>query len=558
MRRWLGGMMAFLLSLGAAAGAAAVPVDCGPAPDVKCLAGEIFTLAKTLPEDDGFRRHVAFAEQELAPGDLKTALEYVVWDNPDPSPWEDVEWMARAGRFDAAIKKAQQRTAPVERLGGLLAVAEHKLNKNDKVAAQKIVEDVERQLPSIAGDSDDYADSIPRTAGELWARLGQTDRATRLIRGTSAVTTLLAIAAKYPSAVSLREQAWREAERANEPYDWQFLVEDAISRGNQAEISRAAKRASDRIGSGQPDSVVSLARVVLSAGLSDVAARLIEPWPQWVKGKEGINHVNVVKTLIPVLAGLARDQDVETVIRAVSSPFHRSDCLSKAAEQYFLLGRHDIAAKFDSEAFAVAIASPTREPKQQSEHDAALNNLALARAGRGDIDGAIIAVAKLGVEAKAREVLSYVVRRAIDSGHGPVVGSVIETLERRAGDAQDAALLLQVANSWIAVGGEGKARASLSVVMKLVDARQVQLTASDSALAAELTWRLDGAGKAEAIIAIVDKIGMVGPVAIDPLIEVIRPVSPAVAVRLTERQDDVTQRILELANIAIQIAAKPQ
>jgi len=55
----------------------------------------------------------------------------------------------------------------------------------------------------------------------------------------------------------------------------------------------------------------------------------------------------------------------------------------------------------------------------------------------------------------------------------------------------------------------------------------------------------------------VDKIGMFGPVAIDPLIEVIRPVSPVVAVRLTERQDDVTQRILELANIAIQIAAKP-
>src|SRR6185369_9254086 len=155
----------------------------------------------------------------------------------------------------------------------------------------------------------------------------------------------------------------------------------------------------------------------------------------------------------------------------------------------------------------------TREPKQQSEHDAALNNLALARAGRGDIDGAIIAVAKLRDEAKARDVLSYVVRRAIDSGHEPVVGPVIEALERRAGDA-DAALLLQVANSWIAVGGEGKARASLSAVMKLVDARKVQLTASDSALAAELTWRLDGAGKAEAMLAIVDKIGMFGPVAI--------------------------------------------
>ena len=76
-------------------------------------------------------------------------------------------------------------------------------------------------------------------------------------------------------------------------------------------------------------------------------------------------------------------------------------------------------------------------------------------------------------------MLSYVVRRAIDRGHGPVVGPVIEAFDRRAGDAQDAALLLQVANSSIALGGEGKARASLSVVMKLVDARHVQLTASN-------------------------------------------------------------------------------
>ena len=112
MRRWLGGWMAasmlcLMLCLGTAGGAIAGPIDCGSAPSVKCLAAAIFSLAKTLPEDEWFRRHVSFAERELAPGDIKTALDYVSSDNPDPSPWEDIEWMARAGRFDAAIKQAR-------------------------------------------------------------------------------------------------------------------------------------------------------------------------------------------------------------------------------------------------------------------------------------------------------------------------------------------------------------------------------------------------------------------------------------------------------------------
>jgi hypothetical protein len=44
------------------------------------------------------------------------------------------------------------------------------------------------------------------------------------------------------------------------------------------------------------------------------------------------------------------------------------------------------------------------------------------------------------------------------------------------------------------------------------------------------------------------------PNTIDHLVEIIRPVSPAVAVQLTERQVEAERRIVELANIAIQIA----
>src|SRR5262249_29942694 len=225
MRRWLGGIAAFLLCAGSAAGG---PADCGAAPHAKCLAAEIFALAKTLPADDFLRRHVAFAEQELAPGNLATALEYVTAENSDPPPWEDIDWVAKAGRFDQAVKQARQLKSPAERVGGLLAVAGHMLDRNDAARAQKIVEEAERQLPSVSGDDPAYADLFAYQRGEFWLRLGKIDRAVRSIAGsgTEAVSTLLGLAGKYPpAAAKLREQAWREAERGGRPYAWQLLVE---------------------------------------------------------------------------------------------------------------------------------------------------------------------------------------------------------------------------------------------------------------------------------------------------------------------------------------------
>lgn len=559
MREWLSGIATFLLCMGATASAASA--DCGPVPNVKCLATEIFSLAKTLPADHFFRPHVAFAERELAPGDIKTALDYVVSDNPDPSPWEDIEWIALAGQVDRAIKQARERSLPVERLGGLLAVATNLLDKNDTARATKIVEEVERELPSIKADENDQdAASLPRDAGEIRARLGQTERAARLIGGSgiNSVSTFLALASQYPMAVSLREQAWREAERAKEPYAWQLVVEDAIGRGDQAEALRAAQRAGNAIDGtidgDHPELAISLARVLLTAGSSDLAAKLVKPWPQWINAREGIDHPNIVNALIPVLAGLARDQDVKNAIRAVSNPFHHSSCLAKAAEEYVRLGRNDIAEKFDAEALAVVVASPTREPKQQWDHDAALSNLALSRAGRGDIDGALIVAAKLRDEVKVREATSYVVKRAIDVGYGSAAGPAIETLEQRAIAAQEARSLLVVAKAWYDTGSEDKARNSLSQALNLVDTGAPPLDGNDIGLAAELMWRLDGAEKAEAMIAIVDKIGATDPSAIDHLVEIIRPVSPAVAVQLAGRQVEVWRRIVELANIGIQIA----
>jgi hypothetical protein len=83
MRTRLGGIAAFILSgiilsVGAPGEAAEEPVDCGPKPTVACLSAAVFSLAKTLPDNSYCRKYGGFAEQELAPGDIKTALEYVV------------------------------------------------------------------------------------------------------------------------------------------------------------------------------------------------------------------------------------------------------------------------------------------------------------------------------------------------------------------------------------------------------------------------------------------------------------------------------------------------
>jgi tetratricopeptide (TPR) repeat protein len=412
-----------------------------------------------------------------------------------------------------------------------------------------------------ADDNDQDASSLPHDAGEIRARLGQTERAVRLIgnSGIASVRALLAAAGKYPVAASLREQAWREAERVNELTVWQLLVEDAIERGDQAEISRAAQRAGsaiDRAGDGNnPQAAIPFARVLLTAGLTDLSAKLIKPWPQWVNGKEASVQFNTVNALIPVLAGLARDQDVQAAVRAVSDSSDRSRCSSKAAGEYFRLGRREIAEKFDAEALALAASPPTGETARRGDHGTALHNLALERADRGDIQGALAATAKLRDDTKVRDVTSWIIYRAIDGGHGPVAGPAIESLQQIAFAARDVGLLLRAAQYWYAIGNEDNARNAMSQAMKRVDAGQARLSGSDSGKAAELTWRLDGKGKAESIIGIVDKIGVTDPIAIDQLVEIIRPMSPAVAVQLAGRQSEVTRRIEELANIAIQVAA---
>jgi hypothetical protein len=441
-------------------------------------------------------------------------------------------------------------------------VAEHMLDKHDTRRATSIIDDVERKLPSIARNSDEYAGLLPNIAAELLARLGQTERAARLLgkSGIDSVETTLWIARKYPAAASLREQAWREAERANEPRVWLLLLEDAKSRNDKVDVSRVAQRASRSIDAEiREDShyvgpAISLARALLEAGLPDIPARLAKQWTRWIEGKEARTQSNIVNVVMPLLVALALDRDVELAANAVSNLSDRSQCLSKAAEEYFRIGRDDVARTFDAEALRMATLSPTGEPKLEWEHDGALHNLALARAGHGDIQGALEVAAQLGDEKRIREVTSYVVRRAIDSGHGPSAGPAIQAVEQQASAAQDVSLQLQAANYWYEVGDVENARRSLAQFLKMWDEIQSTSPANDAGVAAELMWRIDGNGKAQALLEIVDKLEVNDPSAIDRLVEIIRPVSPAVAVQLTGRQVAVELRIVELGNIAIQIA----
>lgn len=555
MRGWLGAITAMTLCMGMAKAAAPTSMDCGSSPTIACLSTEVFSTAKTLARDNSYRKHVEFAEQELAPGSTKVALQYVIEDNPDPSPWEDIDWISRAGRFDRAIELAGQRSSPVERLGGLTTVAQYML-ESDRTRATRIVEDVERELRSRPlDDGDDYSWVVRTNAAEVLAGLGHTERAARLIgkSGVGSVSALLAIAVKYPAAANLRELAWQEAERAKEPYSFQLLVEDAVSRGDRSAILQAAQRASSGIeGRLEGNNAVSLAALLLKNGLKEQSARLVKPWPQWVRREQ--HQGNLINPLIPVLVGLGQDHDVRTAIDAVSDPGDRSQCLGRAAEEYLNLGRTDIAKTFDAEALRVALSSPTGDPKLQWRHDAALSNLALIRAGHGDVRGALDVADEIRDEAKVRESWFYIARRTIDTGHGPAAPPAILAIEQEGFAIGNAGLVLRAAKYWYEIGEQSEARKVVASAVEMTQRIKLPFSGDDADVAAELLWRINAEGKPEAMLEIVDKLEIRDATAIDRLVEIVRPVSPVAAIKLSGRQIEVERRIDELANIGIQIA----
>ncbi|MGJ4928230.1 hypothetical protein ACQR1I_16125 [Bradyrhizobium sp. HKCCYLS2038] len=536
------------------------PVDCGAAPTPKCLASAIFKLAKTLPDDSYFRRHVAFAERELAPGSIQVALDYVHADTPDPPLWYDIKRVAEAGRFDRAIELARQRSSALERLGGLLSVAAHMAEKEPPARAIQLVDEVEQALSSLDADERvDLRKLILHEVGRLRAMLGQIDRAAQLFKGggASSVGALLYLAEAYPAAASLREAAWQETERANEAYAWLLMLHDASKRG-QSELSQAVSRIGDRLydksSSDRVMNAVPLARLLSTAGLPEQAAKMIESWPEWIHGQRPVEQLNILRIVIPALVELGRDQDVERAVHAMDAPRERTECLGIAATSYFRFGRTDRAVRSDREALLVAQDAPRASPSDKVERNSILENLALMRASRGDVEGALDVVAKISDDARMRDVTYDVVRRAIDQGNAAVARPAIEELQRQARAAPDVRILLEVARAWLDVDNEQDARRALDEAIKLATERPVALDGYQATLAAKLKWRTEGHSYPRAILEFLDRFDVKDSAAIDHLVEVMTPISPAVAIQLAGRQTETERQIDELAVVGLTIA----
>jgi hypothetical protein len=209
-------------------------IDCGPRPSLACLAPYIFELAKTLPESRGLRNSVRFAEQELAPGSKDVALRYFLWDGPDSAPWQGIDWIARAGRFDRAIKLVNGADTPLQKAGGLIAIADRLAATKHMRRSAALLDRAEALLPTIENELD-YKPILVRDAAQVRARIGHFRRVARLLHRaeTGDIDELLLLAQMYPlNGPNLRRRAWTQAGHTKEPYVWRRLLEDAAERGD--------------------------------------------------------------------------------------------------------------------------------------------------------------------------------------------------------------------------------------------------------------------------------------------------------------------------------------
>jgi hypothetical protein len=229
------------VALALAMPAAATNFDCGPKPTVECVGAHLFAIAKTLPDEStGTRKRAIFAESELAPGSFIVAVEYLAFEDPDPTEWDSVYYLARAGRFDQAIATAKRADPPVVRLGGLLAVATNMVRQKAFDRAAQLLTEVEPQLGAFLHIDTDYY--YPATAAESWAEMGRFDHVARVLATNHqhSISALLDLATKYPAhALALREQARTQAEQSKDPESLRLIAQDPARQKEAA--ARAAQ-----------------------------------------------------------------------------------------------------------------------------------------------------------------------------------------------------------------------------------------------------------------------------------------------------------------------------
>jgi hypothetical protein len=482
------GLAAFwLAALASFSPAIAADFACGTPPSLQCVATHLFAITKASHPEEWMRERAAIAESQIAPGNLAIAIEYFIDENPDPAPWERVHYMARAGLFDCAIEEAKRAELPEARIGGILAVAWQLSEVKAFDRAKKILNEIEPQLASVA-DSD-YSHAA--YAAEIWAKIGQFDRAAHLLSDNQirSVIALLDIATKYPAnASALRQQAWAQAERANDRTTWQIVALDAAKHSDADTTSRAAERAL-AFPSDDLESKIRLAEALLSVGLRDEAGRVIDSWWVWAKAKQGVEGINLIHSIIPLLAQLGRDEEIGPGANLIWDPFGRIRAYSQAAEEFFRLRRWYLAAQFEAKAVEIALSTLSGGDKPRWARDAALHYLALARSRRGDVRGALELASQIADGAQMRQVVSYVMGAALGGGYGIAAMPAIDRLAALARTDRSANLLIKAALATARLDQKSKADEMLAEAISFVGPDgDLSL---DLPGAAELIWRID-------------------------------------------------------------------
>ena len=543
--------LSLIISSGASTSRAA-DFDCGLKPSLACVGTHLFAVARSPLVGKFTHERASFAELQLMPGNIAVAVEYFVADNPDPAPWENIHWLARAGLFDSAMAQAKRLKSPEARIGGMLAVAWHLAHAKASGRAAKILTEVEPLLPSVSDSEYSHAGY----AAEVWAQIGRFDRVARLLTDDQArsVVALLEIAAKYPAnARALRRQAWTQAERTNGYVVWQLITEDAAKRGDVETTSQAAQRA---LATNTGDDVHSRVRVIealLQVNLRDQAAKAIDQWTNWAADKRSTDLSNLILAVTPILINLGRDNEIVAATNRITRYFIKSQAFSKAAELLFRAGRRTEAEKFEAMAAAVAESTPYDDKKSQWDHDSAFHNLALARSGRGDIRGALELASQVRDGIKMQDVVSYIVQAALDSGYGTAAVPAIDRLAALARANGSAKLLIKAASASNRLDQKDKARDMLAEAVAL--GRRGADPSPNLFSVAELTWRIDG--NLDAALALVETSATepLRSLAFKEFARVTAPSSPATALKIAGRLSDPNYQIEALSYVAEAVLA---
>lgn len=528
-----------LLSSGRAAN-----VDCGPSPTLDCISTHVFALAKSLPAQDYTRAKAHFAETQLAPANRAVAMAYFVDDNQHPMEWERVDWLARAGAFDKATAEARQADSPEIRIGGLLAVAWQLAKAKAADRAAKLLTEVDPLLPAVADNEYPYA----ANAAQIWAQIGRFDQVARLLSDAQAgsVMVLFEIAAKYPAkAADLRRQGWALAERVDDHVTWWLIAKDAASRGDAQATARAAERALARGREEDTHRRVQAIDALLRVNLRDQANSALASWPNWTANRRESDLPNLIAAVTPLLIELGRESEIEPAASRIVRVLSQSQAYGRAAELLFRKGQTDKATEFEAKAIAVAEEAPYDDKQSQFQRDGAFNNLALARSRRGDIAGAIEMTQQVGDGTKMREVLSAVIRTALDAGHGVAVLPAIDRLATMARANGDANLVIQAGSFANSASQKDKARSMLAEALVLRRNTTMSLFP-----AAELMWRLDG--KLDNAVALIGTAGTETERSnlFRHLANQIASTSPADALKIASRISDPATQLEALSQIA--------